>query len=91
LTSASAPASGALAGQGVIAGIRDVHIVRPASEATLEVLRRLGAQTLAKGDDIRLVDIHDRDAAATVLCRYTLLAFSARRLMIVLEPSGSGL
>ncbi len=73
-----------------IDGIRDVHIVRPAAEATLEVLRRLGVRTLAEGEDIRLVDIRDRDAAATVPKRWTSLAFSARRLMIVLELSGSG-
>jgi hypothetical protein len=73
-----------------IDGIRDVHIVRPASEATVKVLHRLGARTLAEGEDIHLVDVHDRDASTTVPCRYILLAFSARRLMIVLEPSGSG-
>jgi hypothetical protein len=68
----------------------DLSIIRSGTPQTLAVLQRLGARVVAEGEDIRLVDIHDRDAAATVPTRWTFLAFSARSLMTVLEPSGGG-
>jgi hypothetical protein len=70
--------------------LSDLTSIRSGTPQTLAVLQRLGARVVAEGEDIRLVDIHERDAAATVPGRWTFLAFSARRLMIVLEPSGSG-
>jgi hypothetical protein len=70
--------------------LSDLSIMRSGTPQTLAALQRLGARVVAEGEDIRLVDIHDRDAAATVLTRWAILAFRARRLMIVLEPNGSG-
>jgi hypothetical protein len=46
--------------------IRDLHIVRSGTPMTLEVLRQLGARTLAEGEHLHVPDANTHDAAATV-------------------------
>lgn len=66
----------------------ELSIIRPATEATLARLQRLGARVEAEGNGTTFADWCadgcDRDAVATLQARWAVLTFAGRRMLIVL-------